>query len=87
MSWDRPVSRLPATRVDETLLLIDTGVKWGISMRSTCTAFGRRAAGAELGREARAAAALELVAEVEQMMLDLKQELDVADATLDETWR
>ena len=45
---------------------------------------GRRLA---LGDEARTAAALLLVDEVEEMMVALRQELDVADAARDDAWR
>ena len=51
------------------------------------TTYGRRSISAELGEQARTAAALSLVEDVEQMMIDLKQELDVAFAPGDEEWR
>ncbi len=88
-----PGQSIEATAFASALLIdVRNGYPYGtadavVDRDTLSTTFGRRAAGAELGGEARAAAALELVTEVEQMMFDLKQELDVADATLDETWR
>ena len=89
---------LPGQSIDATAfasaLLIDVrnGYPYGtadavVDRDTLSTTFGRRSASAELGEEARTAAALQLVSDVEEMMIDLREELDVADATLDEAWR
>jgi len=89
---------LPGQSIDATAfasaLLVDVrnGYPYGtadtvVDRETIATTWGGNSVGAALGDEARAAAALLLVDDVEQMMLDLKQELDVADAAQGEAWR
>ena len=88
-----PGQSIEATAFASALLVdVRNGYPYGmadaaIDRETVSTTYGRRAISADLGERARTAAALALVEDVEQMMLDLKQELDIADATLDETWR
>lgn len=88
-----PGQSIEATAFASALLIdVRNGYPYGtadavVDRDTLSTSFGRRSAGAELGEEARTAAALQLVTDVEQMMFDLRQELDVAEASLDETWR
>ncbi len=88
-----PGQSIEATAFASALLVdVRNGYPYGtadtvVDRDTLSTTYGSWSATAELGEEARNAAALALVADVEQMMLDLRQELDVADATLDEAWR
>ena len=89
---------LPGQSIDATAfasaLLVDVrnGYPYGtadtvIDRETVSPSYGSTAAGRQLGERARTAAALELVTEVETMMLALKQELGLADASFDEAWR
>ena len=89
---------LPGQSIDATAfasaLLVDvrSGYPYGtadtvVDRETISTTFGRHSASNQLGEQARSAAAIQLVDDVEQMMVDLKQELDVADASEDEAWR
>ncbi len=88
-----PGQSIEATAFASALLVdVRNGYPYGtadtVADRDTIsTAYGSRSAGNALGEEARTLAALQLVTDVEQMMVDLRKELDVADATLDEAWR
>ncbi len=89
---------LPGQSIDATAfasaLLVDVrnGYPYGtadtvVDRETIATTWGSDSVGAELGDEARSAAAVLLVDDVEQMMLDLKQELDVASAAQSDAWR
>lgn len=88
-----PGQSIEATAFASALLIdVRNGYPYGtadavVDRETLSTTFGRHSASAELGGEARTAAAVALVPEVEQMMIDLREELDVADAALDEAWR
>ena len=88
-----PGQSIEATAFASALLVdVRNGYPYGIADAAVdrdtlSTTYGRRSISADLGERARTEAALALVENVEQMMLDLKQELDLADATLDEAWR
>lgn len=89
---------LPGQSIDATAfasaLLVDVrnGYPYGtadtvVDRETIASTWGSDSVSAELGDEARSAAALLLVEDVEQMMLDLKQELDVASAAESDAWR
>ena len=89
---------LPGQSIDATAfasaLLVDVrnGYPYGtadtvVDRETIASTWGSGSVSAELGDEARSAAALLLVDDVEQMMLDLRQELDVASAAESDAWR
>lgn len=89
---------LPGQSIDATAfasaLLVDVrnGYPYGtadtvVDRETIASTWGSNSVSAELGDEARSAAALLLVDDVEQMMFDLKQELDVASAGESDAWR
>ena len=88
-----PGQSIEATAFASALLIdVRNGYPYGtadtvVDRETLATTIGRQSASSELGEDARAAAALLLIEDVEQMMLDLKLELDVADAGEDEAWR
>ena len=88
-----PGQSIEATAFASALLVdVRNGYPYGtadtvVDRDTLSPAYGSRSASNALGEEARTLAALQLVADVEQMMIDLREELDVADATLDEAWR
>lgn len=88
-----PGQSIEATAFASALLVdVRNGYPYGtadtaVDRETLSTTLGRWSASTDLGEEARSAAALMLIEDVEQMMLDLREELDVADATLDEAWR